>query len=251
MNLYSSELLSTYWSAASVLTNLVFFANLVGALVLGMAVGYERSFHGRAAGMRTFGLVCTASCAVTLVAGYPSIWYGGADHGIRQVSADPTRVIQGVLTGVGFLGAGMITKEGLNISGLTTAASIWASSCIGILVGVGFYQTAILLALLSICLMALAPRIEDWLPSQPSIAVVLRFKSGHVPKSSSITQHMLECGYAVAQHSLRIQQAGGRQEWHYVATATNKVTSMGLHQLSEGLDKLDGVEEFDLSHAKN
>ena len=60
--------------------------------------------------------------------------------------ADPTRIIQGIVTGIGFLGAGVIMREGFNISGLTTAASIWTSSVIGILVGVGFYLAAMGLA---------------------------------------------------------------------------------------------------------
>ena len=110
--------------------------------LLGLLVGYERSYHGRAAGMRTYGIVCMASAALTVFAGYPGFWWGGME-GMAHVPVDPTRVVQGIVTGVGFLGAGVIMKEGLNISGLTTAASIWASSAIGVLVGIGFYGAAI------------------------------------------------------------------------------------------------------------
>lgn len=131
------EAFEGYWSASELVTNLVVFAHLVGALLLGFVVGYERSFNGRAAGMRTYGLVCMTSAALTVIAGYPTQWYGG--HTLQVVAADPTRVVQGIVTGVGFLGAGVIMKDGLNISGLTTAASLWASSAIGVLVGVGFY----------------------------------------------------------------------------------------------------------------
>ena len=72
-----------------------------------------------------------------MIAGYPNYWYGG----IAAISpgVDPTRVIQGIVTGIGFLGAGVIMKEGFNISGLSTAASIWTSSAIGVMMGVGFY----------------------------------------------------------------------------------------------------------------
>lgn len=117
--------------------------------------------------MRTYGLVCMASAAITVVAGYPNFWYGGqvASH----LDSDPTRVIQGVVAGIGFLGAGGIMREGLNISGLTTAASILASSAIGIMVGVGFYAAAILLALLSAACMLWVSKLEGWLPSRPAI----------------------------------------------------------------------------------
>jgi len=144
-----------------VATSIIVFMNIFGALLLGLIVGYERSYHGRAAGMRTYGLVCMASAALTVITGYPSFWFGGHAHLIA--AADPTRVIQGIVTGIGFLGAGVIMKEGLNISGLTTAASIWASSAIGILVGVGFYAAAILLTLLSAACMLWVSRLEGWL----------------------------------------------------------------------------------------
>src|SRR5438552_9515333 len=114
------DFLTSYWSSGELATNVVILLNLIGALALGLMVGYERSYHGRAAGMRTYGLVCMASAALTVISGYPELWFG-ARHG-PAVAADATRVIQGIVTGVGFLGAGVIMKEGFNISGLTTAA---------------------------------------------------------------------------------------------------------------------------------
>ena len=77
MNHLSLEALSGYWSANEISTNIVVFMNLLGALLLGFLVGYERSYHGRAAGMRTYGLVCMASAALTVISGYPDFWYGG------------------------------------------------------------------------------------------------------------------------------------------------------------------------------
>jgi putative Mg2+ transporter-C (MgtC) family protein len=131
--------------------------NLLGGLLLGMVVGYERSYHGRAADMRTYGLVSMASTALTVFACYAASWCGGA--GVH-VATDPTRVVQGVVTGIGFLGAGVI-KDGPNISGLTTAASIWAASAMGVLVGVGFYGAAIALAVLCVASLSLMHRLES------------------------------------------------------------------------------------------
>ena len=176
----ANALLSGYWSQTEIATNGLILLNLLGALLLGLLVGYERSYHGRAAGMRTYGLVCMASAALTIVAGYPEFWYGG--HGATFAAVDPTRVIQGVVTGIGFLGAGVIMREGFNISGLTTAASIWTSAVIGILVGVGFYLSAIGLAFFSSMIMIYLNRIEAYLPSRHAIAITLRFKSGFHPR---------------------------------------------------------------------
>jgi hypothetical protein len=103
--------LAAYWSASEVAANIVIFFNLIGALVLGLVVGYERAYHGRAAGMRTYGLVCMASAAVTVIFGSPGLWYGG--HAVMTTSPDPAHVFQGILTGIGFLGAGVILREGV------------------------------------------------------------------------------------------------------------------------------------------
>src|SRR3954468_16324588 len=170
----TSELIAAYWSKPEVATNVVILLNLMGALMLGLLVGYERSYHGRAAGMRTYGLVCMASAALTIVGGYPGFWFGG--HGAAMMTAaDPTRIIQGIVTGIGFLGAGVIMREGFNISGLTTAASIWASAVIGILVGVGFYLAAMGLAFFSAGVMICLSRVEAFLPSRHAVAILMRF----------------------------------------------------------------------------
>jgi hypothetical protein len=116
-----NEMLSAYWSRPELETNGLILLNLIGALLLGLMVGYERAYHGRAAGMRTYGLVCMASAALTIIGGYPDFWFGGHGGAFAPVT-DPTRIIQGVVTGIGFLGAGVIMREGFIISGLTTAA---------------------------------------------------------------------------------------------------------------------------------
>lgn len=253
MNPTLSQLFSGYWSAQEIGINLVVFSNLFGALLLGLVVGYERSYHGRAAGMRTYGLVCMAACAITVIVGYPNYWYGGsALHlGLTTPPPDPTRVIQGIVTGIGFLGAGVIMKEGFNISGLTTAASIWSSSAIGILVGVGFYSAAILLTALSAALMMWASRVEQWLPSRPAVAIMLRFRHGFSPREEVLARVARERGYEVASGTFQIHRTRDHEEWRYVAIAIDKDLASPLSALSEELSRFEGVEEFQLSHARN
>jgi putative Mg2+ transporter-C (MgtC) family protein len=250
MNALSIESLAAYWSFSEVETNVIVFMNLLGAMLLGLLVGYERSFHGRAAGMRTYGLVCMASAALTVIVGYPDYWYGGHITAATAV-ADPTRVIQGIVTGVGFLGAGVIMKEGLNISGLTTAASIWASSAIGVLVGVGFYAAAILLALLSAVCMMWVSRLEGWLPSRPAIGITLRFDAGATPHVDMLRETMLQLGYELAMGSLLISYQQGRQEWRFVAVALSKARGTNLTEMADLFASLEGVSDFNLAHARN
>src|ERR1700757_5093403 len=106
MNLLSTQFLLGYWSGPEMAANMTVVLNILGALLLGLMVGYERSYHGRAAGMRTYGLVCMASSALTVIVAYSSYWYGG--HADLPANPDPTRVIQGIVPGIGFLGAGVI-----------------------------------------------------------------------------------------------------------------------------------------------
>lgn len=248
--LITSDMLARYWSAPEITANLLIFMNLVGALALGLLVGYERAYHGRAAGMRTYGLVCTASCALTVIVGYPHLWFGG-HPGLLNAIPDPTRVMQGVVTGIGFLGAGVIMKEGFTISGLTTAASIWASSAIGIMVGLGFYAAAILLAVMSAACMTLVSSFENWLPSRPAVAVSLYFRAGYQPQDAVLARVAGERGYDIAWGSLRIEADAGQVVWHFVAVARRKGMGLTLPQLAAELAGFEGVERYLLSHARN
>eukprot|EP01031_Cornospumella_fuschlensis_P018973 gene18973-23248_t len=104
------------------------------------------------------------------------------------IATDPTRVIQGIVTGIGFLGSGVIMREGFNISGLTTAASIWASSAIGVMIGVGFYMGAMGLAFLCSMSMIYLSKLEAWLPSRHAVAMTMRFKAGYVPNEAALRE---------------------------------------------------------------
>jgi putative Mg2+ transporter-C (MgtC) family protein len=120
--------------------------HLVVAMVAGGLIGLERSYYGRPAGFRTHTLVCMASSLLMLVTIYQRDWFSGAM--IDTVRVDPTRMAQGIMTGIGFLGAGVIMKERASIRGLTTAASIWITAAIGILAGVGLYKALTVVAIL-------------------------------------------------------------------------------------------------------
>jgi putative Mg2+ transporter-C (MgtC) family protein len=247
--MFSYASLIAYWVGDVLLANLLVFFTLFGALLLGLLVGYERSFHGRAAGMRTYGLVCMASAALTVIGGYHAFWYGG--HGAGAAAPDVTHIIQGIVTGIGFLGAGVIMREGFNISGLTTAASIWAASVIGVLIGVGFYAAAILLSLLSATCMVWISRLEAWLPSRHAAALTLRFAQGVVPDAQTLRNATKECGYQLAGGSISIVIENHCEEWHFVAVAFSKQSGAPFNEMAHKLAAIPGVEGVHLSHARN
>src|SRR5947199_8496156 len=147
-------------------------ARLLVALGAGAAIGFERSYHGRPAGFRTHALVCTASSLLMLVTVYEAHWMR-TTTGLVQI--DPTRMAQGIMTGIGFLGAGVIIKEGLSVRGLTTAASIWITAAIGILAGIGFYFPLVVSVALTLGVLAFFRWIEARMPSQAYYHFSVRF----------------------------------------------------------------------------
>jgi putative Mg2+ transporter-C (MgtC) family protein len=123
---------------------------LLLAAVLGGLLGYEREQRGKAAGIRTHMLVAMGAALFVLVPEFDGM-----------AVADMSRVIQGVVTGIGFLGAGAIIKHRSeeDVQGLTTAAGIWMTAAIGVACGLGREATAVLSALLALAVLAVLPRL--------------------------------------------------------------------------------------------
>jgi putative Mg2+ transporter-C (MgtC) family protein len=116
---------------------------LLVAFVLGFALGFERERRRKPAGLRTHTVVCLSTA--TLMAGS----YLLQNQGSSPIG-DPTRMAQGILTGIGFIGAGTIVHQRSMVTGITTAATIWLAATVGILAGSGFYVLSVALALLAV-----------------------------------------------------------------------------------------------------
>lgn len=127
-----------------VLFNSVFFQIFL-AMFLGALLGVERSFAGKTAGMRTYGLVAMGSCLFVIIATLVGNSFGG---GIA--SFDQMRVATGAIMGIGFLGGGVIIFKEEHLSGLTTAAGLWIACGIGLSVGYGFYALALATTILTL-----------------------------------------------------------------------------------------------------
>src|SRR5438309_4092943 len=153
--------------------DLVIIGRVTGALVIGALIGFERTFHGRPAGFRTHALVCIASAVLMIVTVYQNQWMTEVAH--EAIRTDPTRMAQGIMTGIGFLGAGVIFKEGLTVRGLTTAASIWTTAAIGILIGIGFYFAATVGAAATLTILAAFRFLEQRLPAEFYAHHMIRF----------------------------------------------------------------------------
>ena len=111
---------------------------LLCAMIVGMVIGTEREYTNRPAGMRTHILVALGAASVMLTGQMIFLQYSALG-----ATPDPSRLSAQVITGVGFLGAGTILREGTNVKGLTTAASLWSVACLGIAAGAGYYAIAL------------------------------------------------------------------------------------------------------------
>lgn len=146
---------------------------LILSLVAGGLIGLERALHGREAGFRTHMLVCVSSSLLMVLTTYQ--WYLVPVEFLDTIRADPSRLAQGIMTGIGFLGAGVIVKEGLSVRGLTTAASIWMTASIGIVIGLGFYFPALLTTIFTLATLSVFRWVEALLPSQKYVRFTISF----------------------------------------------------------------------------
>jgi putative Mg2+ transporter-C (MgtC) family protein len=123
------------------------------AAVLGGLIGVERELREREAGLRTHLLVSLGSALFTIVGAYG--FHEFLDSGANVVRADPTRIAAQIVTGIGFLGAGAIIRQGLSVRGLTTAATLWVVAAVGLACGAGYYSAAVITT--ALVLLALYP----------------------------------------------------------------------------------------------
>lgn len=212
-----------------------------GAWAAGSLIGLERTFRGRPAGFRTHALVCVSSALLMLVTSYQWQWLDGV--AAETIRTDPTRMAQGIMTGIGFLGGGVIFKEGLTVRGLTTAASIWTTAAVGILFGVGLYFPALLGTLLTLGILAAFRWLEELIPSQFYAHYVVRFRRDQAPSEVEVRRLLNGHGFKVANMSYGLDQDGTVFEYRTVIKTVNKVNAK---RLVEQLRTADNVIGFSL-----
>lgn len=154
--------------------------NIIGAvfklflsMFLGAMIGFERRHKGQIAGMRTFALISMGACLAMLISIYIPQEYMGLKNG------DPGRIAAQVISGIGFLGAGAIIQMKGAVRGLTTAAGIWVTACIGLAVGAGMYMIAIGTACLILFVLFFMEAMEHWILKGTESQIV-RVKVGEI-----------------------------------------------------------------------
>lgn len=148
---------------------------LLAAVAAGGLIGFEREWRGRAAGLRTHILVCLASALLMEAAVMQGLWRFLPLPG-AEIVTDPARMAHGVLTGIGFLCAGVIFRSGFSIHGLTTAASLWITAAIGLLFGAGLYGLGVVGAGLTAGVLVILRLVSARLPQATVVDAVVSWR---------------------------------------------------------------------------
>ncbi len=164
------------------------------ATALGGLVGLEREVTHHAAGFRTHILVCVGSTLVMMTGAFVFEQYVG------RASVDPTRLGAQVVSGIGFLGAGAILREGINVRGLTTAASLWMVGCIGLAVGAGYYMAAVAATLFTFLTLTALRTLSEKIERRYGRVVVFELRLGNEPDALGELTRLL------SSHAVSIQQ---------------------------------------------
>src|SRR6266567_8534619 len=213
--------------------------HLVIALAAGGIIGLERSYHGRPAGFRTHALVCLSSCMLMVLTVYQDTWFSA--YSLERISVDPTRMAQGIMTGIGFLGAGVIMKEGLTIRGLTTAASIWITAAIGIMIGVGFYFPAGIGTAMTLIVLSVFRWIERRMPIEFYANLTVGFVRNAALPEAELRAMVEGKGFAVANMNYSVTGEGKIFEYQMVIHSPDRGNT---RQLSEALNAVSSVIAF-------
>ncbi|OGI00427.1 MAG: hypothetical protein A2Y25_11785 [Candidatus Melainabacteria bacterium GWF2_37_15] len=136
---------------------------LIVSLLLGLLIGLEREMTNKSAGLRTHILVCLGSTVFTILSiyGFNCVNSGFSDGDAIRIVHDPSRIAAQIVTGIGFIGGGAVLHYGMNIFGLTTAATLWITASIGMAVGAGSYPLAILATAFTFLVLVVIRQIEN------------------------------------------------------------------------------------------
>jgi putative Mg2+ transporter-C (MgtC) family protein len=208
--------------------------------VIGGIIGFEREVHGRAAGFRTQLIVCVAAVLIMIVSENYYHYLHNLDDSLR---IDPARISAGALIGIGFLGAGVIIKSGFAVRGLTTAASIWIVSAIGLAIGGGLYLEAIVTALITILALMVLRGLEKKINT-------LRFKNIIISSSASenVEEQALamfaENGFHVHSVDYEKKRDSGELTWHFTVSVRDK---NAIREIFLNLSSMDAVSSVKVS----
>ena len=181
---------------------------LLCAMVVGLVIGTEREYTNRPAGMRTHILVALGACTVALTG---QMLF--SEYSTLGAAPDPARLAAQVITGVGFLGAGTILREGTTVKGLTTAASVWTVACLGIAVGFGYYPIALCGMVFMLITLTILELVQHHLPGRAATEQSYTLECTDLPAALDAMDHHAQT-HRVQIHGIHAKT----EDRHYLVT---------------------------------
>jgi len=216
---------------------------LVLSCIMGGIIGYERQMRHKSAGLRTNMLVSLGSCLIMIMS---EALYDNVEG---KTNADPARLAAQVVSGIGFLGAGAIMKEGLTVTGLTTAACLWVVAGVGLAVGAGFYFSATVTTLIVFLVLGNLSRLDAWVDSDRllSLSVHTVDRPGQIMRISACIEdlHLRSRGVKVHTDEDEAPQAGERRI--YVSFEVFNTENIKPAFIVDALRQVDGVLRVDVA----
>lgn len=218
-----------------------FTVSALGAsVVAGGLIGFEREWRGRAAGFRTHILVCLASALLMLAAMSQGDWAFRALPD-ENIVTDPTRMAHGVLTGIGFLCAGVIFRSGFSIHGLTTAASLWITSALGILFGAGLFSLGAVGTVVTGLILIVLRLVSRGVPSRVLTDVAVSWRREGPSPQLEVEAALERHGSEVRHDRIELAESGAviRRTWRLQVEGEAE-----LKALADSLCAMSGVCDF-------
>ena len=211
---------------------------IIGAVIAAAIIGAEREYRASPAGFRTHILVGLSSAFLMLAAVHQVQWLSDTPSDVIRI--DPVRMAHGVLTGIGFLCGGVIFREGASVRGLTTAASLWTTSSLGILFGVGFYSLAIAGTIATVIILSAVTASESFLPQRRYTRIKIRYRRDATISDDYFCDQLRALGFRLTTVSRRMD--GDVMELG-VTVSTARATNIG--ELAPLLRQHPDVTGFD------
>lgn len=214
---------------------------LVLACVFGGIIGYERQSRRKSAGLRTNVLVCLGACLIMILS--QEIY----QHVEGKTNADPARLAAQVVSGIGFLGAGAIMKEGLTVTGLTTAACLWVVAGVGLAVGGGFYSGAFITTALVFVTLGALSRLDNWVDHEKRIGLTIHTldKAGQLMSISSCLEDL-----QLTIHGIKVQadedEVAAEARSLYIDLDVYNRRGLKIMVIIEAIRQIDGVISVDI-----
>ncbi len=225
--------------ATQALTIPILFSLLTGALV-----GLDRELQGKPAGLRTHMLVCFASTLLMLLAARQNQWALDLLPDTQMV-VDLTRMPHGILTGIGFLGAGVIFREGASVQGLTTAASLWVTAALGIVYGVGQVELGILGTVVTMLVLVALRVLQLILPSRAQLRIRITLAREAALDPRALIGALQGLGLRVREHAVTLDPARDTADITLIAGLRDGPRRMPT--LAQDIARLPGVTGLAIS----